>query len=158
MMRLFSILLLTIIWLGFSNNFSLINIIFGLLISTVLNSLFFSREMDRMYTVRIHYLVLLILFVVKELIISSFLLARIILLQKREQYSHFIEIDVSTSAYLSRVILVSVISLTPGTLFIKFADDDKKIIIHSMIAKTADETIVFIKQQLLPIITRVFER
>ncbi len=158
MIRIYCIILLSIIWLGFSNRISVINILLAIIVASIINYIFLPKKKLQGYTLRILPLLQLIVFVIFELLVSSLLLSRIILSRQAKTASKFIEIDVTDTSNLTKTILASIISLTPGTLFIQFDHEENRLMIHSMLEENPQKVITFIKERLEPKISGVFDK
>ena len=146
MNRLFMIILLLIVWCGFSNSFTVINISFGLLISIICHFIVYRSATKNSYHINIFYLASIIIFVIYELIYSSILVAEAILLPKKAQNPTTIELVLLSPYHFENVIIANLLSLTPGTLSIDFNRDKSKLIIHLMFADQKDSLIKFMNR------------
>lgn len=140
--RLFIISILLLVWCGFSNNFSSINILFGLLIATGIHFLVMPQKIA--FSLNIHKIFSLIVYILYELIISSLEVAREILRIKPFNEEKFVTIPLDTQHISQITLLTCLISLSPGTLTVDVVD--KSIVIHTMFANSEAKIIAYVKK------------
>lgn len=156
MIRLWMLLFLTAIWCGFSNNFTAINIIAGIVVSALCMRLLTDTEHPQPKRFRIHAFLTLILFTIYELFKSSLQVAWDIVTPRQQSHPRIMTVPVDCVNRFEVMLLTSLISITPGTLFIDFNQDESDMIIHSMFARDPGSVYDFIKNQLEPRVLRVF--
>lgn len=149
-------LFLALIWCGFSNDFSLFNIIVALLLASGCHWLFFKHYHDRDITFRPWPFICLIAFTIWQLVISSLIVSWEIITPKVRSEPKLIDIPLSCKSDIEKMLLTNLISLTPGTLFVDVAEHKTSIIIHAMFADEPEEVIRFIKEKLEPKVIKVF--
>lgn len=101
------------------------------------------------YLIRFFSLLYFIIFVIYEIIIASFRVARSILLPRYQWQPALIDFPLSCTNDIQITFLVNVISLTPGTLTLEISRDKKNMLLHVMFFSD--------KQRLISDIKRKFE-
>lgn len=152
MSRIILILFQTILWCGFNNDYSLLSIISGMLVATLIHFILFSKK--REFRIHIPALFELVLFVIYELIISSFQVAYAIVSWRRQPNAGFLLINLKCKHTAQQSLLANVISLTPGTLSID-VNEHNQLIVHVMFLDDEETITKFISDQLEPRILRV---
>ncbi len=153
--RFWMILFLTLIWCGFSNNFSMPNILFGLLVSLIIHSCAAKKRLS--FRVNMLQLVILSFYTLWELLQSSILVAWEVLTPLGKSKPELIEIKLQTNHAIAISILANLISLTPGTLVIDIDEKRKIFLIHIMFSKNKKNIITFIENQLMKKVMRFIE-
>ncbi len=74
---------------------------------------------------------------IKEIIVSNIVVAKIILAPKLKLQRNMIEVGVNPKTELGRVILANSITLTPGTVSVSL--DDDRILVHALSFEGAEE-------------------
>lgn len=151
--RIVTIIFLTIIWVGFSYNISLINITLGLALSTFIN-LWMGKHIHQ---TRFNPLNFMLLFphIIYELIISSIQVSNQILSAKIQDSSEIIDIPLECKHETQISLLANLISLTPGTLTVDLSPDMKMLKVHLMLGSNRDDIYDYIKHNLEPKVMRV---
>ena len=147
-MTRFSILvLLVLVWCGFSDDFSLINIFGGTLIAFLIYKLIVPEDTQ---DIRFHPILfgLLILRTIRLLIISSFLVAWEILTPQQKSNPAIIKIPLDCKHRYQILLLAHIISVTPGTLCLDVLEEEKSVLIHAMFAEDEDKIVHEIKNKL----------
>lgn len=145
---LFIIVLLIVVWLAISGDFSLANFGFGAIISLVLVALA-ERTMPSQIARnaaasrgqrlrRLYKITRLLAFFVKELFVASFTVLLTVLFpaQRLRPGVIAIPLDVTTDAQIT--LLGNLITLTPGTLTLDVSTDKTVIFVHSIYVKDPD--------------------
>ena len=155
MRNLFEIVLLTLIWCGFSNNFSIPTITIGFIIAGVIVIIMNRRDSVK---IQVNPLVLaeLILLTFYELIKSSIEVALEVLNFSKKRQPEIIEIPLACKNNFQKTILTNLISLTPGTLSIDLTSDKSSLLVHVMFAKSKDQFLHFVKEKLEVRVMRAF--
>jgi multicomponent Na+:H+ antiporter subunit E len=148
------ILCLTLIWCGFSGEVVTSTVLSGIFVAIFCHALFRSKD-TRAIRFRIIPFFLLACFTIKELIISSILVAQEIVVPRVLSTPEILELPLSCHDSTQILLLTNLISLTPGTLVIDVIDN-KAVRFHAMFATDKEKMISFIKDVLEPKVMRVF--
>jgi multicomponent Na+:H+ antiporter subunit E len=139
MRTIISIILLSVIWLLLTAEFTGENIILGLVISTLIISLkirgktkqaFNTRKSVKAYIEKFVAIISLSLYVLKEVLISTFQVAYDSLVIGKDIEPAIISIEIVTSSEAELVFLSNIITLTPGNLALDFEEDKSLIYVH----------------------------
>jgi multicomponent Na+:H+ antiporter subunit E len=160
-------LVLALIWAALQGSFDVPNLLFGLLLGvgvTVFAQPIFDRADDQGALKganparRVFRFTVLLLVFLRELFVSSLRVARITVAPSFDIRSAVIEypLDVQTKREITA--LANLITLTPGTMTLDVAPDNKHLYIHSMSVETDDgaEVIEDIKTSLEKHVRRAF--
>lgn len=153
--RLWLILILLLIWCGFSNNFQLPNLLLGLAISVLIPYLVIPRPLH--FHINILQLLLLGLHIVVELFRSSIEVAWDVITPTSKSQPEFIEFPLQCQHPVQISLLTNLISLTPGTLAVDLVADDSILVIHIMFAQRQQQFIDFIQKKLEPRVIKVIQ-
>ncbi len=154
MNRVWMIIFLLIIWCGFSNNFSLANLILGLCIATMCNFLVVRQiASSRINMIR---LLKLIGYMLWQLIKSSIEVAWDVITPTHLHQPELIEIPLACTTDIEKTLLANLLSLTPGTLSIDLNKQNNHLIIHAMFAQDKQKIIDFVKNNLEAKLLKVF--
>lgn len=151
--RLTMIVFLVFIWLGFSSNFTIGNLLVGIFFSTLVNFLIFNKPM--VIKVNLWHLFTLVLFTLWELILSSLEVAWDVLTPTDLSKPGFITLPLEISQRDQMSLLANIISLTPGTLSIDLNVSKQEIRIHVMFMQNEKKISSFIKEYLEPKVMKV---
>lgn len=152
--RFWMILFLLLIWCGFSNDFQFSNLLLGLVLSISINYLVMPRQLP--YRVNILALINLMLFMLWELLRSSFEVAWDIITPTEKSDAKLIEIKLCSQHPIHVSLFTSLISLTPGTLAIDLSEDNQTMLVHVMFAQNTIKTVQDIKSKVESKIIRAF--
>ena len=155
MRNIFEIVLLVLIWCGFSNDFSLPNIIFAIIIASLIVGLT-NRYQAIKYGVNIIFLAQLLVLTAYELLKSSIEVALEILNISRNRHPEIIIIPLACENNFQKTVLANLISLTPGTLSIDITENNHTLIIHSMFSRNRKKLVKFVKEVIEPKVMRAF--
>jgi multicomponent Na+:H+ antiporter subunit E len=86
-----------------------------------------------------------VLFYIKEILISNITVARDVLFFNNHLKPGFILLPIDTLNERQILILSNIITMTPGTLAMDVADDQKNLFLHSLYVEDADQ----LRQQLI---------
>ena len=153
--RLWLTLFLLIIWCGFSNNFQPPNLLLGIVISFLIPYLALPRRLH--FNVNIVQLLMLALYMIWELILSSFEVAWDIITPKNKSQPKIINLPLQCQHQVQISLLANLISLTPGTLAVDIEEDNAILVVHIMFSQRQDRIITFIKKKLEPKIIKVIQ-
>lgn len=138
--------LLTIVWVAISGSYTLPNAVFGFAVGWLV--LFIVRDQLQSAKVVVHpwATFLLTLLFIKELVLSSVRVARLVL-------SPRLDIKPGIFAYPLRVerdfeitLLANLITLTPGTLSVDVSDDRRTLFVHGMDCSDPEQARADIRQ------------
>lgn len=146
---------LLLIWCGFTNNFSLMNIAFGLIVS-IFSHYLLAPKHRLTYRIRFFPLFSLLFITSYELIKSSIIVAWEVMTPKSTCQPEVIIIDLACQTDIERTLLANIVSLTPGTLTIDLCNNKKQLCLHVMFADEKRRPIGFIKNHLEPLVMKVF--
>lgn len=150
------ILFLTVIWCGFSNDFSLSNIILGGFFSIICHLIINITTNRVKYHVKFFPLVSLVGLIIWELILSSIIVSCEIIGISNKRNPKIVKINCNSKHAVEKAMLVNLISLTPGTLTIDINEDENIIYVHTMFSD--DERFVsFVHDKLEKKIAKVFK-
>lgn len=156
MARLSIILLLALIWCGFSASFSLINIISGLIVAIVIYWLISTKDYTNIRFNPLQFIILL-LYTVWLLIFSSLEVAWEIVTPQKISDPAIIEVPLACEHRYQILLLTQIISLTPGTLCLGVCEEKNSITIHAMFAKDIHKVIATIKDKLEKKVMKVIQ-
>lgn len=152
--RLWIVLFLLLVWLGFSNNFSISSIILGTIVAVSVN-IFVVPKMD--IKVNIFELSVLFGYVLVELVRSTAQVTQDILRKTPQNKPEIIHLEFKSASLYQLSLLSNLISLTPGTLTIQINEDQKTMVIHIMFSQDKQQFIDFIENKLEPRVLKVIQ-
>ena len=132
MLRLLSILLLALAWAAVTGSFSLPNLLFGLVLGIA--SLFLVRNETGKARSAVHLwrvLLLAVLFV-KELIISAWRVAKLVLSPRMDLQPGIFSYPLKVDRDFEITLLANLITLTPGTLSVDVSEDRRTLYVHAI--------------------------
>jgi multicomponent Na+:H+ antiporter subunit E len=123
-------ILLALAWGAVTGSFSLLNLVFGFVIAAI--ALWIIREQfhTQAYIKKAWRVTSLILVFLKDLTVSAFRVAVIVLAPTRRYQPGFIAFPLTTDRAPEIAILANMITLTPGTLSVDVSDDKSTLFIH----------------------------
>jgi len=132
MLRLLSVLLLALAWMSVTGSFSVPNLLFGLLLGIA--SLFLVRDEvgKSSGTVRVARLLSLAILFVKELIVSAWRVARLVLSPRMDLRPGIFSYPLKVDRDFEITLLANLITLTPGTLSVDVSDDRTTLYVHAI--------------------------
>lgn len=92
-------------------------------------------------------LVRLAIVVLWDIVIANFRVAWLILGPEENRRPHFVVLPVELERPLPRVLLASIISLTPGTVSANFSGDGRFLLIHDLDVEDPEVTVARIKRR-----------
>ena len=139
-MLLFSLnLVITLVWIGLSQDFSFLNLLLGYSVGFGLlyvASAFFD---DRRYFLKCYQLIRFILFYLYELLKSNIEVAWDVLTPKDLSRPGIIRIPVSLDSDFQIALLMNLITFTPGSLSMDLSQDKKFLYVHGMFVRDVEE-------------------
>jgi multicomponent Na+:H+ antiporter subunit E len=155
MSQIWMIGFLTLIWGGFSNDFTPANVLLGLLVAALCCRLLPSQH--KRYHIRPWALFSLLNFTALELIKSSLLVAWDVLTPQHLSSPKILDIPLICQHDAERTLLANLLSLTPGTLSIDLNPEKTHLKVHAMFADEPGKIIDFVSKQLEPRVLKVFK-
>lgn len=150
--RVTPILLLILIWCGFSNNFHPLNILLGLIAVTLL--MFSIPSLTKVPAIRFFHLIKLLSIIAYELLYSSLQVAWEIMTPTQHSRPATVWIPITLSHPTQVSLLCNIISLTPGTLVLDVNSDTNTVLVHLMFKHQEESVRQFINQNLEPNLTK----
>lgn len=140
-------IILALVWTAVTATFSFGNLLIGLVLGYLV-LLVVGPALDKThYTKRVWKGFTLILFFLKELVLSSLRVALDVMRPGFRMKSGVVDVPLDVTSDLEITLLANMISLTPGTLSIEVSDDRKELFIHAMyIDEGVDQVRQSIKQ------------
>lgn len=154
MSRLWMILLLLLVWMGFCNDYSTANFILGLIIATACH--FSVKRKTGGHAFKPHRFIYLLAYVFYELIVSSIAVSYEILTPRQQSQPAIIKIDLHCTNDIERTLLANLISLTPGTLSLHVDKNKNQLILHVMFNHNTEKTLQYIYNTFEPKVKAVF--
>ncbi|CAN5177112.1 Na+/H+ antiporter subunit E [soil metagenome] len=143
--RFLSNILLTFIWVAITGNFTLLNYLFGFIVSFFILKLIASGRESEKYFRLIPKVISFIFFFLYELTKANLEVAYEVLTPKLNMTPGIISVPLDAETDLEITFLANLISLTPGTLSLDVSDDKKVLYVHSMYIKDRETFIAGIK-------------
>ncbi|WP_062014228.1 Na+/H+ antiporter subunit E [Aureimonas sp. AU4] len=125
-------LLLSLVWLVVTGTFSLGNLVFGFFLGA--GSLFLIREQIGAvsYFRRGRKIVSLVLFLIYDLAISAWRVARTVLSPRLDVRPGVFLYRHRVSSEFEIALLSNLVGLTPGTLILDISDDERTLFVHAL--------------------------
>ena len=136
---------LAFVWMFMTVSFSPAGFAIGFLVGLgiiILMRRFFSY---RLYTSRVWAVVYLILLFLKELLMSSIQVLRIVLRPNMNLKPGIFELETELTEDWEITLLSALITLTPGTLVVGISNDQKRLFIHALDFEDIDNAVSSIK-------------
>jgi multicomponent Na+:H+ antiporter subunit E len=126
------ILLLALAWAAITGSFSLPNLLFGLLLGGI--SLFLVRDQVGSFrsAARIGRVLSLAILFVKELILSAWRVAKLVVSPKMDLKPGIFAYPLKVDRDFEITLLANLITLTPGTLSVDVSDDRRVLYVHAI--------------------------
>ncbi|MBD8016305.1 Na+/H+ antiporter subunit E [Microbacterium sp. APC 3898] len=136
---------LAFVWMFMTVSFSPAGFAIGFLVGLgiiILMRRFFSY---RLYTSRVWAVIFLILLFLKELLMSSIQVLRIVLKPNMNLKPAIFELETELKEDWEITLLSALITLTPGTLVVGISNDQKRLFIHALDFEDIDDAVNSIK-------------
>ncbi len=132
MTRLIVLLLFTLTWVAVTGSFTLLNLAFGLVLSGL--ALFLIREnvQPSRIAVRPFKVLSLVILFFKELALSAFKVAVLVVRPKMDLKPGILEFPLKVDRDFEITLLANLITLTPGTLSVDVSDDRRFLYVHAL--------------------------
>lgn len=136
---------LAFVWMFMTVSFSPAGFAIGFLVGLgiiILMRRFFSY---RLYTSRVWAIIYLVLLFLKELLMSSIQVLRIVLKPNMNLKPAIFELETELKEDWEITLLSALITLTPGTLVVGISNDQKRLFIHALDFEDIDDAVNSIK-------------
>lgn len=138
-MRLFLLnILLAISWSALTGNATLLNFVAGFLIGYLALAVSHPPPGERDYFRRVPQMLLLMLFFLRELVMSSLLAVREVLSPSLRSRPRIVRVPLEIRDHTQILVLTNMISLTPGTLVLDVSPDNDALYVHTMFVNDPD--------------------
>ncbi|MBR7553364.1 Na+/H+ antiporter subunit E [Allobacillus sp. GCM10007491] len=139
-------LLIACLWMFLTESYTFVTFLIGYIIGIAL--LFLLRRFipDAFYFKRVLLLFKLILLFLKELIVSTWQIAKLVYKPKLNVQPGIFALPTDLRTNWEITLLANLISLTPGTLSVSISEDHTKIFIHAMDMPDIEKEIEGIKE------------
>lgn len=143
--RFLSNLLLSFIWVALTGTFTLLNFLFGFVLSFII-MWFISRDRrEDVYFTRGPKLIAFLFYFLYELIKANMQVAYDVITPSFYMKPGIIKVPLTAKSDLEITLLANLITLTPGTLSLDVSDDKKVLYVHAMYVKDKQKFIEGIK-------------
>ena len=143
--RFLSNILLTIIWVALTGNFTFANYFFGFLISFFMMWLITSGTGNAKYFRILPRVISFIFFFLYELLKANLQVAYEVMTPHYNMSPGIVKVPLDVKTNLEITFLANLISLTPGTLSLDVSEDKKVLYVHSMYITSKESFIRGIK-------------
>jgi multicomponent Na+:H+ antiporter subunit E len=124
--------MLTLIWLALTGNFTYINMFIGFLISYFILWIISRNSRDDRYFTIAFKVVGFFFFFLYELLKANWQVAYEVMTSRLHMKPGIVKIELEAKTDLEITLLSNLISLTPGTLVVDVSDDKKVMYVHGM--------------------------
>lgn len=133
------------VWMFITDNFTSTGFVIGFLVGLIIIILMRRFFSSRLYLYRIWAVVSLCLLFLKELILSSFAVFRLVIQPRLNIRPAIFELETELKHEWEITLLSALITLTPGTLVVGISDDQKRLYIHAIDFEDIDDAVSSIK-------------
>lgn len=133
--------LFVIIWLAISGSYTLPNLLLGMIVAAVSLGLI-RHQLVRSDSRRVHFVPLLslALLFIKELALSAWTVAKLVVRPKMELKPGIFAYPLTVRGDFEIALLANLITLTPGTLSVDVTDDRKILYVHALDCRDVEAT------------------
>ncbi len=126
------VILLALAWAAVTGSFTVPNLVFGLVLGSL--TLYLVREQRGPFrsAVRAGKVLSLALLFVKELILSAWRVARLVVSPRMELHPGIFAYPLKVDRDFEITLLANLITLTPGTLSVDVSDDKRLLYVHAI--------------------------
>ncbi len=135
----YMLLFLMLIWLGISSTLTLNNVILAIVFASLVT--YFMHRSFRQTRAKFHLwrFFLLVIITIYELFVSSIQVAYDVLTRRSYSQPAMIKYHLNCDTNMEKMLLSSVISLTPGSLVVDLSEDEHFLYIHAMFASDSNQ-------------------
>lgn len=138
-------ILLTFVWVALTGSFSLVNFLFGFVLSFLTLWVISADTLKRKYFKFVPQLISFVFFFLFELLKANIQVAYDVITPTFYMRPGIVRLPLDAESDLEITLLANLISLTPGTLSLDVSDDKKVLYVHSMYINDKQEFIDDIK-------------
>lgn len=143
------------IFMFLTDSFTLSGFVFGFILGTVFLFAFLVRSMKHLYLYRIWKIIVLISVFTRELIVACFSVLKSVFLPISRLNPGIIAMPVDFDTAFELVLFCNMVTLTPGTLTLDVAPDNKTIYIHVLDCSDEAAVIAHIQKEFVDRIKEV---
>lgn len=148
---------LTVVWVVINDSAApgviLLGLLLGLLIPVLAAPLFASKRRR----IRWRPLLGLLAVFIGDLIVANIRVVRIVLAPRLRAEPQFIAVPLDLSDRFGAAVLASIVTMTPGTVSVKVAMDERRLWIHALDVDDRDAVITHIKERYERPLRELFE-
>lgn len=157
-MLLFSLnLIITLAWIGLSQDFSFLNLLVGFAVGYLFLLTISWNFEDRKYFTKIPLLLGFVLFYIYELVRSNLEVAWDVLTPRDYTEPAIVRVPINLSSDFQIALLMNLITFTPGSLSLDLSPDKKTLYVHGMFVRQKQEFVKSIKDGFERRIQKLFE-
>lgn len=143
--RFLSNILLTLIWVALTGDYSFANFLFGFILSYFMLRMIIMGSGSSKYFVILPKVIAFIFFFLWELIKANLQVAYEVMTPNYNMTPGIVKVPLDAKTNLEITSLANIITLTPGTLSLDVSNDRKVLYVHSMYIKDREKFIHGIK-------------
>ncbi|MBE1203054.1 Na+/H+ antiporter subunit E [Aminobacter carboxidus] len=132
-------LILALVWVAISGSYSIPNLAFGFVIGWIVLFLVREQLQTTKVVIRPIALLLLIALFIKELVLSAFKVAKLVLSPRMDIKPGIFAYPLKVDRDFEITLLANLITLTPGTLSVDVSDDRRTLFVHGMDCSDPDQ-------------------
>lgn len=132
-------LMLALVWVAISGSYSIPNLAFGFVIGWIVLFLVREQLQTTKVVIRPIALLLLIALFIKELVLSAFKVAKLVLSPRMDIKPGIFAYPLKVDRDFEITLLANLITLTPGTLSVDVSDDRRTLFVHGMDCSDPDQ-------------------
>ena len=133
------------VWMFMTNSFTPAGFVIGFIVGLLLIILMRRFFSHRLYTSRIWAVISLFFLFLKELVLSSYSVFKLVVQPRLNIRPAVFELETELEHDWEVTLLSALITLTPGTLVIGISDDQKKLYIHAIDFEDIEDAVSSIK-------------
>ncbi|MDX9875438.1 MAG: Na+/H+ antiporter subunit E [Spongiibacteraceae bacterium] len=150
-------LALLLTWLLLANEFSLGQLLLGALFAVVLPQLVAPFQISAPRVRRLSVLAGLVVRVLGDIVVANLQVARNVLGRNSQLRPAFISLPLDIEHDVAKVMLASIVTLTPGTVSADLSRDRRHLLIHTLTTDDCDTLVRVIKQRYETPLREAFE-
>ena len=138
-------LLLTLVWVALYGDFTLLNFIFGFVLSYGIMWLISRGQQDQSYFTRLPKTVWFFFYFLYELVKANLQVAYDVSTPRHYMKPGIVKVPLDAKTDLEITLLANLITLTPGTLSLGVSEDRKALYVHAMYIQSKEDFVDSIK-------------
>ena len=139
-------LILAVVWAALASELSIATLMVGFIVGFITIWIMMPLFPSNRYCSKLIGLLMLALFFLWELVVSSLKVAWSVVMPLRDTKPGIISVPLNVSTDIELTVLANLISLTPGSLSVDVTEDRKHLIVHAMFIEDPDDFRREIKQ------------